>query len=62
MGLSDDWKKSSYSHGNGGNCVEAHKTSNGAAMRDTQNRTLGFLEASETEWTALLGAVKGKAS
>ncbi|PDP88762.1 DUF397 domain-containing protein [Glycomyces fuscus] len=59
--LSPEWKKSTYSGGNGGQCVEARRTSAGAAVRDTQNRHLGHLEASGAEWTALLEAVKGSA-
>ncbi|NYH54380.1 MULTISPECIES: DUF397 domain-containing protein [Nocardiopsis] len=59
--LSPEWKKSSYSGGNGGDCVEARQNAARAAVavRDTQNRHLGHLEANNTEWTALLGAVKG---
>lgn len=57
--LSTEWKKSDYSGGNGGDCVEAKRTSAGAAVRDTQNRRLGRLEADRHEWTALLEAVKG---
>ncbi|MFE9242236.1 DUF397 domain-containing protein [Nocardiopsis sp. NPDC006938] len=60
MGLNDGWKKSSYSHGNGGNCVEAKATGEGAAVRDTQNRHLGHLEASQSEWSAFLGVVRAK--
>ncbi|NYH54381.1 hypothetical protein HNR06_003970 [Nocardiopsis arvandica] len=56
--LSPEWKKSTFSHGNGGNCVEARRTTTGAAVRDTQNRHLGCLEATGAEWTALLEAVK----
>jgi hypothetical protein len=59
MGLEESWKKSTFSHGNGGNCVEAQRTMTGAAVRDTQNRHLGCLEATGAEWTALLEAVKG---
>jgi hypothetical protein len=57
--LSPEWKKSAFSHGNGGQCVEAKRTSGGAAVRDTQNRHLGHLEADHREWTALLEVVKG---
>lgn len=57
--LSPEWKKSAYSGGNGGQCVEAKRTSAGAAVRDTRNRHLGHLEADHREWTALLEAVKG---
>lgn len=62
MGLSDGWKKSTFSHGNGGNCVEAKAVTNGAAVRDTQNRNLGYLVAPQGEWNALLATLKGKDS
>lgn len=52
------WRKSSYSGGNGGNCVEATATDTGAAIRDTQNRHLGHLETTSLEWNALLQVVK----
>ncbi|MET9797439.1 DUF397 domain-containing protein [Nocardiopsis alba] len=54
------WRKSSYSGGNGGNCVEACSTDKGAAMRDTQNRSLGYLEASQSEWSGFLQALKAE--
>ncbi|WP_285730234.1 DUF397 domain-containing protein [Nocardiopsis sp. ATB16-24] len=62
MELTKEWRKSSYSGGNGGHCVEAKRTSDGAAIRDTQNRSLGHVEASRLEWGALLTAVKGPAA
>nr|WP_026128121.1 DUF397 domain-containing protein [Nocardiopsis lucentensis] len=58
MNREGEWSKSSYSHGNGGQCVEAARTRVGAALRDTQNRDLGQLDATPREWAALLGAVK----
>jgi hypothetical protein len=60
--LSTEWKKSAYSGGNGGDCVEAKRTSAGAAVRDTQNRHLGYLEADRREWTALLSSVRAEFS
>ncbi|QVJ00999.1 DUF397 domain-containing protein [Nocardiopsis eucommiae] len=53
----DGWKKSPYS-ANGGNCVEARATEQGAAVRDTQNRHLGQLHASAREWEAFVAAVR----
>ncbi|WP_110049207.1 DUF397 domain-containing protein [Nocardiopsis sp. L17-MgMaSL7] len=53
-----DWRKSSYSNGEGGNCVEARATDRGAAVRDTQNRHLGHLNATATEWRAFMAAVR----
>lgn len=53
-----DWHKSSYSNGEGGNCVEARVTLWGAAVRDTQHRHLGQLDASAAEWRAFVVAVR----
>jgi hypothetical protein len=65
-----NWRKSSYSHGDGGNCVEVawHKSSRSNAggdcvevaegavtlIRDTQNRERGMLAVPAREWVALL--------
>lgn len=58
--MSEDWKKSSYSNGSGGACVEARATVRGADVRDTQNRDLGYLGFEVREWSALLGALASK--
>jgi hypothetical protein len=52
------WRKSSYSGGNGGNCLEVADTAAGTLFRDTQNRRLGHLEAPAQEWNALLLLLK----
>lgn len=54
--MNDGWKKSSYSNGQGGNCVEARRVleSSQVLMRDTQNRELGHLKMSTSEWATLL--------
>ncbi|GAB2520792.1 DUF397 domain-containing protein [Nocardiopsis aegyptia] len=51
------WHKSSYSGGNGGDCVEVAEGAT-TAVRDTQNRDLGHLMFPGSEWTALLGTVR----
>jgi len=56
--MTDQWHKSSYSDGGGGNCVEARASEQGAAVRDTQNRNLGHLEAPAPEWKAFVEAVR----
>lgn len=58
MKLIRGWRKSSYSGGNGGECVEIAATTTGAAVRDTQNRHLGHLHAPTHEWNALLHTIK----
>ncbi|WP_116243922.1 DUF397 domain-containing protein [Nocardiopsis sp. FIRDI 009] len=47
------WHKSTYSE-NGSHCVEARETKNGADVRDTQNRELGHLSFSPSEWSAFV--------
>ncbi len=53
-----DWRKSSYSDGNGGACIETASTSaDGVAVRDTTDRdgiTLRFTAAAWQEFTRLL--------
>ncbi|GLU49682.1 DUF397 domain-containing protein [Nocardiopsis ansamitocini] len=51
------FRKSSYSSTNQ-DCVEVAGLLNGAAVRDTQNRPLGHIEFGDTEWCALLGAIR----
>ncbi|MFD7368868.1 DUF397 domain-containing protein [Nocardiopsis alba] len=52
--MNEHWKKSTYSNGTGGNCVEARATAQGAAVRDTQNRALTELNLPAHEWSAFL--------
>ncbi|MEU3213683.1 DUF397 domain-containing protein [Nocardiopsis alba] len=56
--MNEHWKKSTYSNGNGGQCVEARATAQGAAVRDTQHRGLAELHLPCGEWNALLGALR----
>jgi hypothetical protein len=49
------WHKASYSGGSG-SCVEVAEGPT-TGIRDTQNRDLGHLDVSATEWTALINAV-----
>lgn len=55
-----NFRKSSYSQPNGGNCVEVADLPSGAAVRDTQNRGLGHLEIPAAEWSAMLASVRSK--
>ncbi|WP_435111597.1 DUF397 domain-containing protein [Nocardiopsis synnemataformans] len=54
----NEWHKSSYSDGGGGNCVEVAEGST-TLVRDTQNRHAGHLGFQAQEWDALLKAVRG---
>jgi hypothetical protein len=48
-----DWHKSSYSGGTN-ECVEVREHNAGADVRDTQNRDLGHLSFTRTEWRAFI--------
>ncbi|MDE3721863.1 DUF397 domain-containing protein [Nocardiopsis sp. N85] len=54
----NEYHKSSYSDGTGGNCVEVAEGPK-TRLRDTQNRELGHLEAPASEWAALVVALRG---
>ncbi|KUP97462.1 DUF397 domain-containing protein [Thermobifida cellulosilytica] len=58
MELRKQWRKSSYSAGNGGACVEVAETASRVLVRDTRHRELGHLEFGHREWAGLLRAVK----
>ncbi|MEC3891164.1 DUF397 domain-containing protein [Nocardiopsis sp. LDBS1602] len=58
--MTEEWNKSTYSNGSGGDCVEACVIEQEAAVRDTQNRELGHLSFSANEWTALLSATTSR--
>jgi hypothetical protein len=50
-----DWHKSSYSGGNN-ECIETREHQAGTDVRDTQNRELGHLSFTRTEWNAFVEA------
>lgn len=52
------WHKSSYSGGNGGDCVEVAETPEAVLIRDTKHRDLGHLDFSPTEWATFLANLK----
>jgi hypothetical protein len=52
-----DWRKSSYSGSNGGNCVEV-ATAKGVAVRDTADRAGGTLIFTAEAWQAFLGMLR----
>ncbi|MGP3933481.1 DUF397 domain-containing protein [Nonomuraea sp. KM88] len=53
------WRKSSYSGGNGGNCVEVASNLPGlVAVRDSKNPNGPALIFTPAEWDAFLGGVK----
>jgi hypothetical protein len=53
------WRKSSYSGGNGGACVEvAVLPDGGRAVRDSKNPDQAKLSCTADEWLAFTAAVK----
>jgi uncharacterized protein DUF397 len=54
------WRKSSYSNGHGGDCVEvAHLDDGGRAVRDTKDGGAGpVLLFTSSEWRAFVAGVK----
>ncbi|WP_083904468.1 DUF397 domain-containing protein [Nocardiopsis kunsanensis] len=52
-----NWHKSSYS-GNGPSCVEVAEASHQVHVRDTQNRPLGHLTFSSSDWGSLLASLR----
>jgi hypothetical protein len=57
--LTNEWRKSSRSGGQGGNCVEARTLSEAVQVRDTKlGEASPILVASAADWTAILGDLK----
>lgn len=56
------WRKSSYSDGEGGNCVEvadvADRRRQGVAIRDSKNRSGPALLVTEEQFTTFLSALR----
>ena len=53
-----NWRKSTYSTGNGGECVEAGSAPGTVLVRDTTNRDGFALSVSGTAWTAFLATLR----
>lgn len=53
-----NWRKSSYSGGEGGSCVEVADTPGTVAVRDTKNRAGGHFTVSRAQFTALLDSIR----
>jgi hypothetical protein len=55
-----DWRKSSYSSSNGGNCVEVARNLPGVvAVRDSKDREGPALVFTADEWCAFLAGARG---
>ena len=53
-----EWRKSSYSGDNGGNCVETASCDGLVLVRDTANREGRTLEFSTAAWEAFAASLK----
>jgi hypothetical protein len=53
----DDWRKSTYSNANGGQCVEV-ASAEGVAVRDTTNRDGAVLNVSAEAWQRFTASIK----
>jgi Domain of unknown function (DUF397) len=56
------WRKSSYSGGQGGNCVEIGDSDSRVLVRDTKDRTGPTLRFSADVWRRFADRVKGERS
>ncbi len=52
------WRKSSYSNGSGGNCIEVAATPPHVAVRDSRDRHGPKLAFTITAWQAFLSQLK----
>ena len=52
------WRKSSYSGGNGGSCVEVGTAARVVLVRDTTNRDGGTLSVPADAWQAFTAELK----
>jgi hypothetical protein len=53
----NDWRKSSYSHANGGDCVETASGSGVVLVRDTTDRDGATLSVPVGAWTRFLKGI-----
>jgi hypothetical protein len=53
-----DWRKSSYSGANGGNCVETASADGVVLTRDTTDRDGGTLTFGAQAWSAFLTTIR----
>jgi hypothetical protein len=53
-----DWRKSTYSEGNGGSCVETASTGGVILIRDTTDRDGATLAFSASAWQEFTGRLR----
>jgi len=54
----DGWRKSTYSDGNGGSCVETASANGVILVRDTTDRNGATLSVPTTAWQGFTDALK----
>jgi hypothetical protein len=54
----DNWRKSSYSDGNGGNCVEVGTDDRVVLVRDTAKRDGGTLSFTAKAWQSFTNVLR----
>ena len=52
------WRKSTYSNGSGGNCVEVANLPNGRAVRDSKHPQGPILVFATDQWRAFVQGIK----
>jgi hypothetical protein len=58
MGTVSTWRKSTYSGGNGGECVETASDDGVILVRDTTNRDGGTLGFTVEAWARFVGTLR----
>jgi Domain of unknown function (DUF397) len=53
-----EWRKSSFSQGTEGSCVEVAPLNGGRAVRNSNHPDLGMVTFNDAEWDAFLKGVK----
>jgi Domain of unknown function (DUF397) len=53
-----NWRKSSYSGADGGECVEVATATGVVMVRDTKNRNFGMLVVPASAWRAFVATAK----
>lgn len=62
MTIDPNWHKSSYSSGDGGNCIEvADNASDAVLVRDTKDHGQGLITVSPSAWAAFVTEAKNRA-
>lgn len=56
--LIDPWRKSSWSGGGNGGCVEVGRTPDRVLIRDTTNRPAGHIDVTAEVWQTFLGTLR----